>query len=93
VTLSDFNLDGFNLELAPEASDIDIYDLRIYNRALTLEEISNNYISTMSDINTKKSFQKANAIVATDDNNDTYISYNLAKHLYNTLVYIMPKGT
>lgn len=91
-TLSDFNLNGFNLEIAPEASDIDIYDLRVYNRALSLEEISNNYISTMSDINEKKFFQKANAIVATDSNNDTYISYALAKQLYNTIVYIVPKG-
>lgn len=91
-TLSDFNLNGFNLEIAPEASDIDIYDLRVYNRALSLEEISNNYISTMSDIGEKKFFQKANAIVATDNNNDTYISYALAKQLYNTIVYIVPKG-
>lgn len=91
-TLSDFNLNGFNLEIAPEASDIDIYDLRVYNRALSLEEISNNYISTMSDISEKKFFQKANAIVATDSNNDTYISYTLAKQLYNTIVYIVPKG-
>jgi hypothetical protein len=78
-SLSDFNLNGFNLEIAPEASDIDIYDLRIYNRALTLEEISNNYVSTMSDINEKKFFQKNNDIVAIDTNNDTYISYTLAK--------------
>ena len=92
-TLSDFNLNGFNLEIAPEASDIDIYDLRIYNRALSLEEISNNYISTMSNIEEKKFFQKANAIVKTDANNDTYISYNLAKELYNTLVFVIPKGS
>lgn len=91
-TLSDFNLNGFNLEIAPEASDIDIYDLRIYNRALSLEEISNNYISTMSNIEEKKFFQTANAITAVDTNNDTYISYNLAKNLYNTLIYVMPKG-
>ena len=92
-TLSDFNLNGFNLEIAPEASDIDIYDLRVYNRALSLEEISNNYMSTMSNIEEKKFFQKANAIVKTDANNDTYISYNLAKELYNTLVFIIPKGS
>nr|DAN94821.1 MAG TPA: hypothetical protein [Bacteriophage sp.] len=31
-----------------------------------------------------------NDLVATDANNDTYISYNKVKSLYNTLVYIMP---
>jgi hypothetical protein len=31
-----------------------------------------------------------NDLVATDSNNDTYISYNKVKSLYNTLVYIMP---
>lgn len=91
-TLSDFNLNGFNLELAPTTSDIDIYTMRIYNRALTHSEVSNNYISTLSDINSKKAFQENNAIIALDSNNDSYISYNLAKKLYNTIIYVMPKG-
>lgn len=88
--LTDFQYDGFNLEISPESADLDIYGLRIYNRALTLKEIENNYISTMSSVTEKSRFQQLNDLVATDSNNDTYISYNKVKSLYNTLVYIMP---
>ena len=88
--LTDFQYDGFNLEISPESADLDIYGLRIYNRALTLKEIENNYISTMSSVTEKSKFQQLNDLVATDANNDTYISYNKVKPLYNTLVYIMP---
>lgn len=88
--LTDFQYDGFNLEVSPESADLDIYGLRIYNRALTLKEIENNYISTMSSVTKKSKFQQLNDLVATDTNNDTYISYNKVKSLYNTLVYIMP---
>ena len=88
--LTDFQYDGFNLEVSPESADLDIYGLRIYNRALTLKEIENNYISTMSSVTEKSKFQQLNDLVATDTNNDTYISYNKVKSLYNTLVYIMP---
>lgn len=88
--LTDFQYDGFNLEVSPESADLDIYGLRIYNRALTLKEIENNYISTMSSVTEKSKFQQLNDLVATDANNDTYISYNKVKPLYNTLVYIMP---
>ena len=88
--LTDFQYDGFNLEVSPESADLDIYGLRIYNRALTLKEIENNYISTMSSVTEKSKFQQLNDLVATDSNNDTYISYNKVKSLYNTLVYIMP---
>lgn len=88
--LTDFQYDGFNLEVSPESADLDIYGLRIYNRALTLKEIENNYISTMSSVTEKSKFQQLNDLVATDADNDTYISYNKVKSLYNTLVYIMP---
>lgn len=88
--LTDFQYGGFNLEVSPESADLDIYGLRIYNRALTLKEIENNYISTMSSVTEKSKFQQLNDLVATDANNDTYISYNKVKSLYNTLVYIMP---
>ena len=88
--LTDFQYDGFNLEVSPESADLDIYGLRIYNRALTLKEVENNYISTMSSVTEKSKFQQLNDLVATDSNNDTYISYNKVKSLYNTLVYIMP---
>ena len=88
--LTDFQYDGFNLEVSPESADLDIYGLRIYNRALTLKEIENNYVSTMSSVTEKSKFQQLNDLVATDANNDTYISYNKVKPLYNTLVYIMP---
>lgn len=88
--LTDFQYDGFNLEVSPESADLDIYGLRIYNRALTLKEIENNYISTMSSVTEKSKFQQLNDLVATDANNDTYISYNKVKSLYNTLIYIMP---
>lgn len=88
--LTDFQYDGFNLEVSPESADLDIYGLRIYNRALTLKEIENNYVSTMSSVTEKSKFQQLNDLIATDANNDTYISYNKVKPLYNTLVYIMP---
>lgn len=88
--LTDFNYDGFNLQVNPESADLDIYGIRVYNRALTLKEVENNYVSTMSSVTEKSKFQQLNDLVATDANNDTYISYNKAKSLYNTLVYIMP---
>ena len=88
--LTDFQYDGFNLEINPEAADLDIYGLRVYNRALSLKEVENNYVSTMSSVTEKSKFQQLNDLIATDTNNDTYISYNKTKQLYNTLVYIMP---
>ncbi len=88
--LTDFNYDGFNLQINPESADFDIYGIRVYNRALTLKEVENNYVSTMSSVTEKSKFQQLNDLVATDINNDTYISYNKVKPLYNTLVYIMP---
>lgn len=88
--LTDFNYDGFNLQINPESADLDIYGIRVYNRALTLKEVENNYVSTMSSVTEKSKFQQLNDLVATDANNDTYISYNKVKSLYNTLVYIMP---
>lgn len=88
--LADFNYDGFNLQVNPESADLDIYGIRVYNRALTLKEVENNYVSTMSSVTEKSKFQQLNDLVATDANNDTYISYNKVKSLYNTLVYIMP---
>lgn len=88
--LTDFNYDGFNLQINPESADLDIYGIRVYNRALTLKEVENNYVSTMSSVTEKSKFQQLNDLVATDSNNDTYISYNKVKSLYNTLVYIMP---
>lgn len=88
--LTDFQYDGFKLEVSPEAADLDIYGIRIYSRALSLKEVENNYVSTMSSVTEKSKFQQLNDLVATDINNDTYISYNKTKQLYNTLVYIMP---
>ena len=90
--LSDFQYNGFNLEINPEAADFDIYGIRVYNRALTLKEVQDNYVSTMSSVTEKSKFQQLNDLVATDSNNDTYISYNKVKQLYNTLVYIIPKS-
>lgn len=88
--LSDFQYNGFKLQVSPETADVDIYGLRIYSRALSLEEIQNNYVSTMSSITEKQQFQKLNDLVATDSNNDTYISYAKTKDLYNTLIYVLP---
>lgn len=90
--LTDFQYNGFNLEVNPQSADMDIYGLRVYNRALTLKEVENNYVSTMSSITEKTKFQQLNDIVSTDSNNDTYISYNKAKKYYNTLVYIIPSN-
>lgn len=90
--LSDFQYNGFNLEINPESADFDIYGIRVYNRALTLKEVQDNYVSTMSSVTEKSKFQQLNDLVATDSNNDTYISYNKVKQLYNTLVYIIPNS-
>lgn len=90
--LSDFQYNGFKLQISPETADVDIYGLRIYSRALTLEEVQSNYVSTMSSITEKQQFQKLNDLVATDSNNDTYISYAKTKDLYNTLIYVIPSA-
>lgn len=90
--LTDFQYNGFNLEVNPGAADIDIYGIRVYNRALTLKEVENNYVSTMSSITEKTRFQQLNDIVSIDSNNDTYISYNKTKKFYNTLVYVIPSN-
>lgn len=90
--LTDFQYNGFNLEVSPQSADMDIYGLRVYNRALTLKEVENNYVSTMSSITEKTKFQQLNDIVSVDSNNDTYISYNKTKKFYNTLVYVIPSN-
>ena len=45
----------------------------------------------MSNLEQKKNFQKQNDIIKVDSNGDSYISYNLVKEQYNTLLYVLPK--
>lgn len=77
------------LQIAPTASDIDLYLFRVYNnRALTMDEVLKNYISFLSKKEDKLAFKEANDLL----NADGEISFDKAFEKYNTIVYVLPEG-
>ena len=77
------------LQIAPTASDIDLYLFRVYNtRALTMDEVLKNYISFLPEKKDKLAFQEANDLL----NANGEISFDKAFEKYNTIIYVLPKG-
>ena len=78
-----------SLQIAPTASDIDLYLFRVYsNRALTMDEVYKNYISFLPTKEEKLAAFEANDLL----NADGEISFDKCYGKYNTIVYVLPAG-
>ena len=84
------NIANWTMQLNAKTSDINIYLFRIYNNhALDFSQVQRNYISYIPKKSDKELFYDANDIL----NNKGEISFERAYKKYNTLLYVMPKGT
>ena len=82
---------NWTMQLNAKSSDINIYLFRVYNNlALDFSQVQRNYISFMPKKSDKEAFYNANDIL---DPSTGEISFDLARKKYNTLLYVMPKGT
>lgn len=81
----------WTMQLNAKSSDINIYLFRVYNNlALDFSQVQRNYISFLPKKSDKEAFYNANDIL---DPATGEISFDLARKKYNTLLYVMPKGT
>ena len=82
---------NWTMQLNAKSSDINIYLFRVYNNlALDFSQVQRNYISFLPKKSDKEAFYDANDIL---DPSTGEISFDLARKKYNTLLYVMPKGT
>ena len=82
---------NWTMQLNAKSSDINIYLFRVYNNlALDFNQVQRNYISFLPKKTDKEAFYDANDIL---DPITGEISFDLARKKYNTLLYVMPKGT
>lgn len=85
---SDFNHDEF-IRLGDTGCTLDIYSIRVYNRALTAKEITTNYIADLSDVSEKIRIFEDNDIYTANGK----LSYEELKTRIPTVTFIgqMPK--
>lgn len=92
IALENSEIDNFSsasLQINPTSSDIDFYLFRVYNNyVLNFEQVQKNYLSFMKEKSSKLDFFNKNNILG--DNGE--ISFEKCHGLYNTLVYVFPRG-
>ena len=77
------------ISIKPSASDVNFYLFRIYNnKALTSEQVQQNYISFIDAKQEKLKFYNRNDILKPDGS----ISFAKSRNKVNSLVYVFPKG-
>lgn len=68
--------------IGQDEADIDIYSIRCYRKALSADDIRNNYVSSLPTSAEKVEYRNKNNILQ-----DGLVNYSLAKEKYNTLVW------
>lgn len=76
------NPSSLGIRIGQEEADIDIYGIRIYQKALSSDDIQQNYVSTMPSAADKLRFKEENDIMQ-----DGVISYAKAAAKYNVVVW------
>ena len=71
------------IRIGQDSTDVDIYSIRIYKKALSSNDCMQNYLSALPTSDEKIKFREANKITGTDGT----IDYNLAKQKYNVLLW------
>ena len=70
------------IRIGQDGADIDIYSIRIYQKALSSDEVMQDYVSTLPDASDKVLFKTENDIMQ-----DGVISYSKASAKYNVIVW------
>lgn len=73
---------SLGIRIGQDGADIDIYSIRVYQKALSSQEIQQNRVSVLPTSSEKLQFRKENDILQ-----DGAISYAKAAALYNVLVW------
>ena len=76
-------LSSQGIRLGSNNSSLDLYSLKVYKKLLSADDIRKNWIASLSSIEDKIKYTKANNILS---DNGT-ISYSKTKELYNCLVW------
>lgn len=74
---------AYTIEIGQAGADIDIYGLRVYRRALSAQDVMQNYKSSLPTSAEKLAFASANDIIGGDGT----ISYELASQKYSCIVH------
>ena len=74
---------AYTIEIGQTGADIDIYGLRVYRRALSAQDVMQNYKSSLPTSAEKLAFASANDIIGGDGT----ISYELASQKYSCIVH------
>lgn len=74
---------AYTIEIGQAGADIDIYGLRVYRRALSAQDVMQNYKSSLPTSAEKLAFADANDILGGDGT----ISYELASQKYSCIVH------
>lgn len=74
---------AYTIEIGQAGADIDIYGLRVYRRALSAQDVMQNYKSSLPTSAEKLAFANANDILGGDGT----ISYELAREKYSCIVH------
>lgn len=73
----------YTIDIGQTGADIDIYGLRVYRRALSAQDVMQNYKSSLPTSAEKLAFATANDILGGDGT----ISYELAREKYSCIVH------
>ena len=74
---------AYTIEIGQAGADIDIYGMRVYRRALSAQDVMQNYKSSLPTSAEKLAFANANDILGGDGT----ISYELAREKYSCIVH------
>lgn len=74
---------AYTIEIGQAGADIDIYGMRVYRRALSAQDVMQNYKSSLPTSAEKLAFANANDILGGDGT----ISYELASQKYSCIVH------
>lgn len=70
------------IRIGQDGADIDIYSLKVYKKALSAEDVKNDFVSSLPTAEEKKAVKEANAIVK-----NGLINYELAREKYDCVVW------
>ena len=86
-------LTSHGIRIGSETSDVDIYGIRVYKKALSATDIRQDYMASMTEVSEKIAFRDKNDILY-----NNLINYERASQKYNTMLwtgelpYILDQG-
>lgn len=80
---NEWGRDPYSIEIGQSGADIDIYSIKVYRKALSSQNVMQNYKSSLPTSAQKLTFADANDIIGADGT----ISYELAREKYSCIVH------